>query len=68
MKENESILTSNKKLDTQELFNTKKLFIECSMKSSIIFSDRNENFNFLSDELALKTVKSLKQSKKKNQF
>ena len=68
MKENEFISTSNKKSNTQELFNIEKLFIKCSTKSSIIFSDRNENFNSLSDELALKTVKSLKQSKKKNQL
>ena len=54
IKENESILTLNKRLDTQEFFNTEKSFIKCSTESSIIFSDRNENFNLLSDKLALK--------------
>ena len=68
MKKNESILTLNKKSDTQEFFDTEKLFIECSTESSIIFSDRNENFNFLFDELVLKTVKSSKQSKKRSWF
>ena len=66
MKENESILILNKKSDTQKLFDIKKLFIEHSTKSFIISSDENENFNSLFDELVLKTVKSLKQSKKRN--
>ena len=67
MKENEFTSTSNKKSDTQEFSDTEKSFIKCSTKSSIIFSDENENFNSLFDRLALKTVKSSKQSKKRNQ-
>ena len=60
IKENEFILTSDKRSDTQEFSNAEKSFIKCSMKSSIIFSDENENFNSLSDELVLKTVESSK--------
>ena len=66
MKKNEFISASDKKLNTQELSDAEKLFIKHSTKSSIIFSDRNENFNFLFDKLIFKTVESLKQSKKRN--
>ena len=68
IKENKFISALNKKSNIQKLFNIEKLFIECFTKFSIIFNDENENFNFLFNRLALKTVKSLKQSKKKNQF
>ena len=56
MKKNEFISILNKKSDTQELSDTEKSFIKCFTESSIIFSDRNENFNFLFNELALKTI------------
>lgn len=68
MKKNEFISALNKKLDTQELFNIEKSFIKCFTESFIIFNNKNEKFNSLSDKLALKTVKSLKQLKKRNQF
>ena len=68
MKKNEFISTLNKKLDTQELFNAEKLFIEHFTESFIISNNKNENFNFLFDKLALKTVKSSKQLKKRDQF
>ena len=66
MKENEFISALNKKSDTQELSDAEKSFIKCSTKSSIIFNDRNENFNSLSDELVFKTIESSKQSKKRD--
>ena len=66
IKKNEFISASDKRSDTQKLSNVKKLFIEHSTKSSIIFSDENENFNLLFDRLVFKTVKSSKQSKKRN--
>ena len=60
IKENEFISALNKRSDTQELSNAEKSFIKCFTESSIIFNDKNENFNSLSDKLVLKTVKSLK--------
>ena len=68
MKENEFISALNKRSDTQELFNTEKSSIKHSTESSIISSDKNENFNSLSDRLVFKTVKSSKQLKKRDQL